>query len=123
MRKVISTLLLVLLTLGCSGRDWLAKIYMVKAENAHARAYELRINKALQEERQTLYEKACSYFSKAHQANPGVFTLVRIEAAVDSCTRVHDAEDEEKFRQFQDRYIREHPTEAKYGDAFPMQLE
>ena len=81
MKKIYLLLLVPLVSFGCSGHDWLARIYIVKAENAYAKAYALRLQKTSYEERLKYYRKACDYFLKAYEQNSGAFYLSRIEAA------------------------------------------
>ena len=102
---------------GCSKQDWLAKIYMIKGENSVAKAQTLKTHKAPYQIRIPYYQKACVQFGKAYEYNPNVFTLTRIEEAIDSCWRVGDKDHEEKFREFEDIYAKKHPKEYEYGDA------
>lgn len=109
---------------GCSKSSWQARYDLVKAENAVMKAYALRIKgEAASEERLRYYREACTHFMKAYRAHSEEFTLSRIESAAESCLRVNDEEAKETFQAFEERYIREHPTEAEYGDAAPMTLE
>lgn len=120
---VNTVLLLVILTFtvsGCSKNDWIAKILMLKAENAYQRGSELRLKKVTYEERLAQYKDACDNFKKAYEYNPRVFTLNRIESAADSCSRVGDYDGENGFREYAAKYTKEHPKETSYGDAFPM---
>jgi len=98
---------------------------MFKAEGAFSKAYTLRLKKEVSyDERLKYYRRACDYFLKAHRSSDRSFTLNRIGLAAESCMRVGDLEAEEEFRQFEERYIKVHPQEAKYGDAVPfMSLE
>lgn len=118
---MLATLLLAGVFLsGCSSDAWLAQYHMVRAENAHSKAYELRLRKVPYEERLKLYGKACREFARAYRYQPAAFTLLRIEIAIESCVRVEDRENQERFEAFAERYVQEHPTETEYGDAFPM---
>ncbi len=119
MKKVALVIFVGLVVSGCSGETWVAQFHMVKAENAHTRAYELRIKKVHYEERLKLYRKACEEFVKAYEFNRETFTLSRIELAIESCMRVEDRKNEERFQAFAESYVRQHPTETEYGDAFP----
>ncbi|HNV86605.1 MAG TPA: hypothetical protein PKL97_06530 [Candidatus Omnitrophota bacterium] len=111
---------LLFLSQGCSNRSWVANIYMWKAENAYTKAHELRLKKVAYESRLPYYQDACGNFLKAYNADPRIFTLNRIESAVDACSRTGDYQGEETFKEFSERYAKEHPREASYGDAFPM---
>ena len=118
--KRLSILFFILLFLGgCSKQSWLAKIYMVKAEDAFSKAHAMRVkkDKAAHNQRQQYYQVACDNFSKAYRWDSGAFTLNRIEEAAEACLRVEDAKDEQTFREFEEEYIKNHPDEAKYGDA------
>lgn len=106
---------------GCSKSSWRARFYLIKAEDAAARAYTLRTRKDISyRERLGYYRQACVYFLRAYQTDPGTFSLNRIESAAESCLRIEDFDGVETFREFEERYIREHPTEAEYGDAVPI---
>lgn len=105
---------------GCSKEYFLAKYYLIKAEEAYSKAYALRVKHEAAEERKEYYRKAREYFFKAYQNFPKVFTLNRIEQAYDTCLRLEDKEGEGIFRRFADEYVKEHPTEAEYGDATPL---
>ncbi len=110
---------LALLLSGCSSQSWLAKIYMVKAEDAFAKARAMRIKKddTFYQERLKEYRTACGYFAKAYQINNKAFTLNRIWEAAEACLRVEDFKNEKTFRDFEEEYVRDHPDETKYGDA------
>lgn len=110
----------VLLISGCSKNDWLAKVSMWKAENAYQKGSELRLKKVPYEERLSHYREACDNFLKSYQLKPGAFTLNRLECAADSCLRVGDYEGEDIFRERAAQYMKDHPKESSYGDAFPM---
>ncbi len=119
MKKITSLIFLSLFLFGCSEQAWFAKIYMVRAEDAYAKAHAMRTNKsdAFYQQRLKEYRKACDYFSKAYQINRNTFTLSRIEEAMETCLRVEDSKNEQTFREFEEEYVRTHPDEAKYGDA------
>lgn len=94
---------------------------MFRAEEAFSKAYLLRLKKGTTyEERLKLYARACNLFLKAYRYSDRTFTLNRIGSAAESCLRVGDYEAEEKFREFEQRYIKAHPNEAEYGDAVPL---
>ena len=94
---------------------------MFRAEEAFSKAYLLRRQKgATYEERLKLYARACNLFLKAHQYSDRTFTLNRIASAAESCMRVGNYEAEERFREFEESYIKVHPNEAEYGDAVPL---
>lgn len=114
----LPALLLILLLLGCSKQGWLAKIYMVKAEEAYSKAHALRVKKEIPyRKRLNLYREACNNFSKAYQIDLNAFTLNRIVSAAESCLRVEDFKKERLFKEFEEEYIRSHPDETKYGEA------
>ena len=94
---------------------------MFRAEEAFSKAYLLRHQKGtLYEERLKLYAKACDFFLKAYRYSDRTFTLSRITSAAESCMRIGNYEAEEKFREFEESYIKAHPNEAEYGDAVPL---
>ncbi|MBI3307594.1 MAG: hypothetical protein HYZ84_07310 [Candidatus Omnitrophica bacterium] len=97
----------------------MAKFYMFQAENAYWKGYELRRKKVAPEIRLKEYTIACDNFLKAYKSDPSIFTLFRIETALESCIRTHHQEGREIFELFRDEYIKQHPTEAEYGDAMP----
>ena len=121
MKKNFFGLVLLSLTIaGCSVRAWIGQMYMVRAEEAYAKAYALRVQRNVPyEKRLKLYRAACNHFVKAYRHDTGIFTLSRIESAAEACMRVKDEENETEFRAFAEKYIKEHPTEVEYGDAFP----
>jgi len=125
LRSLTPVLFLASVICGCSKQDWLSKIYLFRAEEAYTKAYVLRLEKAASyEERLRYYRKACEFFLKAYDHSHRAFTLSRIDSAAESCMRVGNYEAEEKFREFEERYIQAHPKEVKYGDAVPfMSLE
>ena len=120
MKNIFLVLFAVLISWGCSRHDWVAKLYMIKAENAYSKAYNLRTKKVLYEERLKLYRQACSNFLKAYHHDSRIFSLNRIEAAAESCLRAEDRRSEGEFRRFGEEYVKAHPTEAEYGDAVPL---
>lgn len=119
MKKTLLALsFLGLVLAGCSKVSWIAKFYVVKAENAFTKAHALRIKPDFpQAKRLEYYRASCRDFRKAYDLDPAVYTLYRIEIAFDACLRVKASEDVELFRNFQEKYSREHPTEVKYGDT------
>jgi hypothetical protein len=125
MKKFWAGLAVILACLGCSKTYWLAKIHLVRAENAYSKAYALRLDKKVSpEERLTLYRQACVDFSSAYRHDAGAFTLYRIECAADACLRVEDFKAVESFRAFAEEYAQSHPQEVQYGDVGPwMTLE
>lgn len=125
MKKFGLALFAIFAVVGCSKPTWVAKIYVVKAENTATKAHAMRVDKgAPYEKRLRLYRAACRNFLKAYDYDPGVFTLYRIETATDSCLRVEDFGHANMFRDFEEKYAQAHPKEAKYGDAGPwMTLE
>lgn len=98
---------------------------MFRAEEAHFKAYALRLKKGVSyEERLKHYRKACDLFLKAYRYSDRTFTLNRIDSAAESCMRIGNYEAEKKFREFEESYIKAHPNEVEYGDAVPfMSLE
>lgn len=125
MKKFFPTLAFLFFLTGCTDPRWLAKVYMLKAENAFSKAYAMRVNKNISYDlRLKYYQGACSDFKKAYHFDPNIFTLYRIELAADSCLRVEDFEGVEVFRKFEEEYSKKHPKEVKYGDVGPwMNLE
>ena len=119
MKKIFLLILSVLCFLGCSEQAWLARIYMVRAEETFSKAHAMRVkkNEASYEVRLKYYRAACDNFSKAYRWNRSAFTLNRIDEAAEACLRVEDLKNEQIFRQFEEEYVRKHPDEAKYGDA------
>ncbi len=125
MKKLTALLLLTFVLIGCTNPHWLAKIYMLKAENAFSKGYALRIHtKISSEARLKYYRGACADFKKAFHYDPTIFTLYRLESAADSCLRIEDFEGVTAFRKFEEEYARKHPKEVKYGDVGPwMNIE
>ena len=119
MKKFFFLLVITLFFSACTKQAWLAKTFIVKGEEAFSKAHAMRVRKddAHSKVRANYYRKACGYFSKAYDTNPSVFTLNRIEEAIDACLRIQDSKHEEIFRAFEEEYVRTHPDEAKYGDA------
>lgn len=119
--KTVLILLAVGIFFGCSAQSWLAQITMVQAEETYSKAYAMRVKKDVPyEKRLEFYRKACDEFSKAYDYDKNIFTLTRIESAIDACSRVNNEEKEAFFRAFEEKYIHEHPTEVEYGDAVPL---
>jgi len=108
---------------GCSKRNWTAKIYVVMAENEMDRAHQLKAKKIPYEERMKYYRNACKNFSTAYDQDLTVFTLSRIEIAVDACWRAQEFGKEELFKAFEFQYAKDHPTEYEYGDAGVNMIE
>lgn len=118
MAKKAHFLLLILLVLsGCSAEKWTASFYLVQAENAVDQAWKMKDRKEPFEKRRVYYAKACGLFAKAYEKNDTVFSLARIEAAVDACWKAENEEQENVFRWFQEEYIKNHPQEYEYGDS------
>ena len=103
--------------LGCSGQDWLANIYMFRAESAVDKATNLKSKKISFADRKIYYVKACGFFAKSHEKNASVFTLARIEQAADTCWKADNSVQEEVFREYESEYIKKHPQEYEYGDS------
>ena len=120
MTKKILAVLFIFFAAGCSGRDWVARIYMVQAEETVNKALELKSKKTPYEARRKYYATACSYFKKAFHYNTNVFTLARLEEAIDACWKANDVPGQEKFKQFQEQYSKSHPKELEYGDSMGM---
>lgn len=108
---------------GCSKRDLMSKIYMLKAENALSEAALQKEKKVAYDDRVKYYQTACRNFRGAYDLNPDVFTLNRIESAADACWRAGDAENEEVFRIFEDEYSKKHPQEVEHGDSGVAMME
>lgn len=125
MKKILFALAVILTSLGCSKLTWIAKIYVVRAEDTASKAHAMRIDKKVPAGvRLKLYHQACTDFLRAYRYDPSVFTLNRIEMASDTCLRVEDFKNANMFRDFEEEYVKKHPNEAKYGDAGPwMTLE
>ena len=104
-----------ILAAGCLGRDWIARYYAMRAEDALTRASNLK--RSPFEKRLHFFVEACRDFGKSYEIDREVFTLTRIEVAQDACWKAGDHEAEEKFRQFEEEYSKSHPQEARYGDA------
>ncbi len=103
---------------GCSRNYWPALFEMFIAESAHQKGAALATQKGADpKERLKHYRTACEHFKKAYDRNPGIFTLNRILSAAESCAWIEDHAGEGLFSEFSDRYVREHPDEAEYGDA------
>ena len=103
---------------GCSERDWDARLHMVKAEEAVAKAYGLRTQKGVAYDlRLKYYRIACEQFAKAYRSDKTSFTLNRIQSASESCLRIENYQQEKVFRDFEEEYVKQHPDEVKYGDA------
>ncbi|MBU3759636.1 MAG: hypothetical protein FGM27_06870 [Candidatus Omnitrophica bacterium] len=114
------TLFFLLLWLsGCTPGCWTAQWHVYRAETAYDKSRELRRFPERKDERRRLYQSACRQFAAAYQADPRVFTLLRIEMAQDACFRVEAVSERQIFLEFLGRYESEHPDEVKYGDAFP----
>lgn len=102
---------------GCSKQDLLAKIHVVRAEDELAKAAGLKDKKINYDSRVPYYSKACTFFKNAFDTDPAVFTLNRIEEAMDACWRSGNKENEELFRGFEDQYAKAHPQEFEHGDS------
>lgn len=109
--------ILMLASAGCSSRDWLSKIYMMKAENALSEAAVLKEKKVDYSKRVSIYVQACKYFRESYETDPRVFTLNRIEEAADACWRAGDKENEDVFKSFEEEYAKKHPQEFEHGDS------
>ncbi len=96
---------------------------MFQAESAFDKAHNLRVKKIPYEVRLRYYRRACDGFWEAYRRDPKIFTLYRIELAVEACLRVENKEVEKAFKAFEEKYAAEHPVEAEFGDAFPMAVE
>lgn len=102
---------------GCSTQDWMAAIYVFRAESAVDKATHLKSQKVSFEDRKTYYIKGCELFIKAYEKDVSVFTLTRIEQAADTCWKADDREGEAIFRDYEQEYIKYHPQEYEYGDS------
>ena len=124
MEKVI-LLGIVLFLSGCSQQDLVARVSMVRAEQAYEKGHSLRIKKEIPYEvRLKYYRQACDDFYRAYQQKRELYTYNRIGMAADACFRVKELGREKELRQFEEEYTRLHPDEVEYGDAGPfMTLE
>ena len=120
--KYLPILLLLFLS-ACSPKDWIARIYIVRAEGEVDRASELKSKKIPFEKRTEFYSRACGFFMKAYLKDPGIFTLTRIETAADSCWKAGKIQEEEVFKLFAEDYIQKHPQEYEYGDSGAAMME
>jgi hypothetical protein len=102
---------------GCSKEYWPARLYMIKAENAYMQGYKLKLQNSSYEDRLPHYRDACRYFLKAFELDREIFTLNRIREAADACWRVDDIENRDRFRDYEEEYVKNHPLENEYGDA------
>jgi hypothetical protein len=109
-------LLMGLLLSGCSKEHWLAKMHMLKGENTFTKAYQLKTKKVPYEARVEYYKLACENFHTAYTYDPEIFTLTRIEEAMDACWKSNERDKEEIFKQFEVRYSKSHPKEYEYRD-------
>ena len=121
--KNLFLLFFLLLAAGCSKKDWMAKLYAMKADSAISEASMLKEKKVPYEGRVKFYASACDYFLKAYESDSRVFTLSRIEEAADVCWRAGNKETEEVFKVFEESYIKEHPKEYEYGDSGVAMME
>ncbi len=110
-------MLAILMQGACSPRGWLARVYVVRAENALGKAGELKHQKVSFENRLPYFGKACHDYAKAYEMDPTVFTFIRIEEAVDACWKSKQQEQEAMFKNFEEQYIQAHPQEYERGDA------
>jgi len=113
-------LIVSVLASGCSKEYFLAKYYLIQAEDAYVKAYELRVKPEQAEQRMGEYRKAHDNFLKAYHLNKSIFNLIKIDQAHDTCLRLEDKEGADLFQKFAEEYAKEHPTEAEYGDATPL---
>src|SRR4051812_43037187 len=84
-QKFLIAALAASLLAGCSPKDWGAKLHMVRAEDLVTQALQLKTRKVPYEKRVEVYKQACEEFARAYERDPGVYTLMRIEEAVDTC--------------------------------------
>src|SRR3989338_2571890 len=99
MKKFLALVFFILCLSACSTQAWLAKFYMVKADDAFAKSHAMRIKRddSFYQERLKEYRTSCDYFTKAYQINNKAFTLNRIGEAVEACLRVEDFKNEKMF--------------------------
>ncbi len=116
MNKLLLIILLFTVS-GCSKENFMAKIHVLNAENALTKAASLKEKKTAYDDRVPFYRTACLAFKSAFEADPSVFTINRIEEAMDSCWRSGDKENEELFRVFEEQYAKAHPQEYEHGDS------
>ncbi len=118
LKHIIYLIILSLAVSACTPQHVQARFYLVKADDAYTKAYNLRVRKDVtSEERNKYYVIAREYFLKAYRKDPSVFTLGQIDKAVDACLRLEDQENVKLFEDFAQQYAKKHPTEAEYGDA------
>ena len=108
---------------GCSKQDILAKFQVFRAEEELSKAVLLKEKKVPHDQRVPLYAKACNFFKDAFDTDPGVFTVNRIEEAMDACWRAGNKENEELFRIFEAQYAQAHPQEYEHGDSGIAMME
>ena len=108
---------------GCGKNFWKAKVHLLKAEDDYSKAYQLKYKKVPYEMRLKYYGSACRHYKKVYHSNSSLFTLNRIWEAADACFRIEDLEGREEFLEFEEKYVKEHPTEAEYGDAVPINID
>jgi hypothetical protein len=114
-------LFFVFLAAGCIREGWLARLYMVRAENDYDKGHELRVKREVSyDQRLKFYKKSCDSFVKAYEYDQRVFTLNRIMLAIDACTRVGNIEAQQLFEEMEMEYSRTHPKEVEHGDAVPF---
>lgn len=116
MKKLLLSVLLMIVS-GCSKENFMAKIHVFKAENALTKAASLKEKRAAYGDRVPLYKMACLEFKSAFDSDPSVFTINRIEEAMDACWRSGDKDNEDVFRVFEGQYAQAHPQEYEHGDA------
>lgn len=114
---------LLLAVSGCSKQDIMAKFQVFRAEEELSKAVMLKEKKVAYEQRVPLYNKACTFFKDAFETDPAVFTLNRIEEAMDACWRAGNKENEELFRTFEAQYAMAHPQEYEHGDSGVAMME
>ena len=117
MKKIFACLCLFLLCAGCSKQYWTTRFYILKAENAYTQAYKLKLQQTPYQNRLPHYRAACDYFLKAFELESRIFTLNQIQEASDACWRIDDIANRDKFRDYEEQYIKKHPLENEYGDA------
>ena len=95
----------------------MARWYVVQAENDLTEAGHMKSRKILFEKRLPYYAKACRHYLKAYEIDASVFTLMRIEEAMDCCWKANMYDEEEQFKAFEVIYSQEHPQETEHGDS------
>ena len=101
----------------------MGRFFMFQAESAYTKAREMATQAVPKEERIKLFQRACDQFLRAYDHDSSLFSVNRIEMAIESCTWAKDVQAKELFLSFEADYLKVHPVEAEYGDAVPLPVE